>query len=56
MRAGTEDFLPSLYQRRELDWWLIEFPRGRSTQALLFDQRMGPVEVELARMLQILDG
>lgn len=56
MRAGTEDFLPSLYQRRELDWWLIEFPRGRSTQALLFDQRMGPVEVALARMLQILDG
>jgi hypothetical protein len=55
MRAGSEDFLPSLYQRRELDWWLIEFPRGASRQAL-FDQRMGAVEVELARMLHVLDG
>ena len=55
MRADSEDFLPSLYQRRELDWWLIEFPRGGSRQAL-FDQRMGAVEVELARMLQVLDG
>jgi hypothetical protein len=55
MRAGSEDFLPSLYQRRELDWWLIDFPRGSSKQAL-FDQRMGAVEVELARMLQVLDG
>jgi hypothetical protein len=55
MRSGSEDFLPSLYQRRELDWWLIDFvPRG-GTQAL-FDQRMGAVEVELARMLQLLDG
>ncbi len=55
MRADSEDFLPSLYQRRELDWWLIEFPRGGRRQAL-FDQRMGAVEVELARMLQVLDG
>jgi N-6 DNA Methylase len=55
MRAGSEDFLPSLYQRRELDWWLIDFPRGGNRQAL-FDERMGAVEVELARMLQVLDG
>jgi hypothetical protein len=52
MRADSEDFLPSLYQRRELDWWLIEFPRSGGRQAL-FDQRMGAVEVELARMLRL---
>lgn len=55
MRAGSEDFLPSLYQRRELDWWLIEFVRGGDKQAL-FDQRIGAVEVELARVLRVLDG
>lgn len=55
MRAASEGFLPSLYQRRELDWWLIEFPRGATRQAL-FDQRMGAVEVDLARMLRLLDG
>src|SRR4051812_43393837 len=55
MRSTIENFLPSLYQRRELDWWLIEFPRRTGTQAL-FDTRVGAVEVELARMLQLLDG
>lgn len=55
MRRASEDFLPSLYQRRELDWWLIPFPKGDRQQEL-FNRRLGALEVDVSRMLRVLDG
>lgn len=55
MRERSEDFMPLLYELRELDWWLTEPPLTERQQEQL-DRLMAPVELELQRMLELLDG
>ena len=55
MREQSEDFMPLLYELRELDWWLTEPPLTERQREEL-GRLMGPVELELQRMLRLLDG
>ena len=55
MREQSEDFMPLLYELRELDWWLTEPPLTERQRDEL-GRLMSPVEVELQRMLELLNG
>jgi hypothetical protein len=55
MRRESESFMPLLYELRELDWWLVETPLT-ARQRDAFNALLAPVEVELQRMLGLLDG
>ncbi len=55
MRRESESFMPLLYELRELDWWLVETPLT-ARQRDAFNALLDPVEVELQRMLGLLDG
>jgi hypothetical protein len=55
MRRESESFMPLLYELRELDWWLVETVLTARQQDA-FNALLAPVEVELQRMLGLLDG
>lgn len=55
MRRETENYMPLLYELRELDWWLVEAPLT-PRQRDAFRKLIAPVEVELQRTLGLLDG